>query len=49
LNDLRPVIDDRNLVSSIVHGLHDEAKHQGEMFLLLKLLRARSFIGDRSG
>jgi hypothetical protein len=41
LNDPRPVVDDRSLVSSIVHGLHDEAKHQGEMYLLLKLLRAR--------
>lgn len=27
------------LATWIVHGLHDEAKHQGEMFLLLKLWR----------
>jgi uncharacterized damage-inducible protein DinB len=25
---------------SIMHGLHDEANHQGEMYLLRKLLRA---------
>ena len=25
----------------IIHGLHDEARHQGEMYLLLKLCRAR--------
>jgi len=25
----------------LIHGLHDEARHQGEMYLLLKLLRAR--------
>ena len=41
LNDPRPILDDRSLVSSIVHGLHDEAKHQGEMYLLLKMCRAR--------
>lgn len=27
------------LLGWIIHGLHDEAKHQGEMFLLLKLWR----------
>jgi hypothetical protein len=27
------------LLGWIVHGLHDEAKHQGEMFLLLKMWR----------
>lgn len=31
-----------SLVSSLVHGWHDEAKHQGEMQLLLKLQRALS-------
>jgi hypothetical protein len=25
----------------VIHGLHDEARHQGEMYLLLKLRRAR--------
>ena len=29
------VISDR-----IIHGLHDEAKHSGEMYLILKLCRA---------
>ncbi len=29
------------LVRGIIHGLHDEAKHQGEMYLLMKLCRAR--------
>jgi hypothetical protein len=28
------------LVPGILHGLHDEARHQGEMYLLLKLCRA---------
>ena len=41
LNDARPVLGRRSLLSSIIHGLHDEAKHQGEMYLLLKLCRAR--------
>jgi hypothetical protein len=31
--------DDRTLRECIVHGLHDEANHQGEMYLLLKMLR----------
>lgn len=30
----------RSVRSSIVHALHDEAKHSGEMYLLLKLSRA---------
>jgi hypothetical protein len=30
------------LVPGILHGLHDEARHQGEMYLLLKLCRAGS-------
>lgn len=29
----------RGLVESLIHGLHDEAKHQGEMYLLIKLFR----------
>ena len=28
------------LASRVIHGLHDEARHQGEMYLLLKLRRA---------
>ena len=31
--------DDRTLRECIVHGLHDEANHQGEMYLLLKMRR----------
>jgi hypothetical protein len=30
------------VASRIIHGLHDEAKHQGEMRLLIKLRRAAS-------
>jgi hypothetical protein len=29
--------DNRTLQECIVHGLHDEANHQGEMYLLLKM------------
>jgi hypothetical protein len=29
------------LLAGIIHGWHDEAKHQGEMYLLLKLYRAQ--------
>jgi hypothetical protein len=29
----------RTLRQSVIHGLHDEANHQGEMYLLLKLQR----------
>jgi hypothetical protein len=28
------------LTRGVIHGLHDEARHQGEMYLLLKLYRA---------
>jgi len=35
------ILGRRSLLSSMVHGLNDEAKHQGEMYLLLKLCRAR--------
>ena len=31
--------DSRSLGESIIHGLHDEANHQGEMYLLLKMQR----------
>jgi hypothetical protein len=27
------------LAGRIIHGLHDEARHQGEMYLLMKLRR----------
>ena len=30
------------LAGRIIHGLHDEAKHQGEMYLLLKMCRAQT-------
>jgi hypothetical protein len=30
---------DDTLAGRIIHGLHDEARHQGEMYLLLKLYR----------
>ena len=30
----------RSLAGWILHGLHDEAKHCGEMYLLLKLCRS---------
>jgi len=32
----------RNLQSCCIHAWHDEAKHQGEMYLLFKLRRAAS-------
>ena len=32
----------RTLASRILHGLHDEARHQGEVYLLLKMSRAGS-------
>jgi hypothetical protein len=34
--------DDRTLRECIVHGWHDEANHQGEMYLLLKMQRPES-------
>jgi len=30
------------LLPGMIHGWHDEARHQGEMYLLFKLCRARS-------
>lgn len=30
-----------SLTRGIIHGLHDEARHDGEMYLLLKLCRSR--------
>ena len=35
-------LTDSALAAQIVHGLHDEARHQGEMFLLLKLRRGKA-------
>jgi hypothetical protein len=37
----------QTFASSLIHGLHDEARHQGEMYLLLKMLRARGDQPDR--
>jgi hypothetical protein len=34
-------LTDSAVAAQIVHGLHDEARHQGEMFLLFKLRRAQ--------
>lgn len=34
--------NDRDLVGGIIHGLHDESKHHGEMYLLHKLCTARA-------
>jgi hypothetical protein len=39
--DAPPIFGHRNLLSCYIHAWHDEAKHQGEMYLLLKLLRAQ--------
>lgn len=33
---------DQDLVGGIIHGLHDEAKHHGEMYLLHKLCTAKA-------
>jgi hypothetical protein len=30
------------LAGRIIHGLHDDARHQGEMYLLMKLCRHQS-------
>ena len=32
--------DNKDLVGGMMHGLHDEAKHHGEMYLLFKLCKA---------
>ena len=32
----------KSLLGQALHGLHDEARHQGEMYLLLKLWRTHS-------
>ena len=37
-----PDANGRTLRYSILHGLHDEAGHQGEIYLLRKMLKARS-------
>ena len=40
LLDVAAPSEDWNLPRGILHGLHDEARHQGEMYLLMKQLRA---------
>ena len=40
--DAPRVLGSRNLLSSFVHAWHDEARHQGEMYLLLKQFRSTS-------
>jgi hypothetical protein len=37
-----PILGSRNLLSCLIHAWHDEAKHQGEMYLLLKIRRGQS-------
>lgn len=37
--------DPRTLWECVRHGLHDEANHQGEMYLLLKMNRSRGALG----
>ena len=37
--DAPPVLGERNLLSAFVHAWHDEARHQGEMYLLFKQFR----------
>lgn len=39
----------RTLRYSIVHGLHDEASHQGEILLLKKLFRRQSAVATSAG
>lgn len=39
--DAPPTLDSWNLLFCCVHAWHDEAKHQGEMHLLLKQFRGR--------
>jgi hypothetical protein len=41
LSDIAAPSADWNLPRGIIHGLHDEARHQGEIHLLQKLCRAR--------
>jgi hypothetical protein len=36
--------DPRTLMQCVMHGLHDEANHQGEMYLLLKAQRLNQAI-----
>jgi hypothetical protein len=38
LSHIGPNSDDRwDLTRGVIHGLHDEARHQGEMYLLMKM------------
>ena len=45
----RVVNPPRTLRFSILHGLHDEAIHQGEMWLLRKMYAKRQAAATRSG
>lgn len=46
-SDFDKVVNERGstLSGRVIHGLHDEAKHQGEMHLLMKLCRANVIAG----
>ena len=39
----------RNLAGWIIHGLHDEAKHSGEMYLLWKMCRLQQERAGKKG
>jgi len=45
--DAPPIRGSRNLLSAAIHAWHDEAKHQGEMYLLLKQRKAAK-IGSKT-
>jgi hypothetical protein len=40
--------DRRRLGECVLHGLHDEANHQGEMYLLLKAQRLGRDVAEKS-
>lgn len=44
-----PPQNDWPLLAGIIHGWHDEARHQGEMHLLTKLYRNGNTIGRHDG
>jgi len=47
LNQIHPrATSQSTLAGRIIHGLHDEAKHSGEMYLLWKLCKARVLEGE---
>jgi hypothetical protein len=45
-SDARPILGSRNLLSCLIHAWHDEAKHQGEMYLLLKQCKAAAIAAN---